>query len=244
MMNMLPKFSSEWLFATLAWLFVVAVIGGDWVRNRINRRNSFKNCKNTFEKRATQIRKLATFFGGVKPPVNTKELWSLFLKQDFAGLVGVIKSHFHLDLRMRVGFVNSGGDPNSPAWIRRPTPIPPYGTAAFRSVMATLYIRKDFLCQMPFETVVFCIAHEMAHLALDATGHPLREDEEVVDLVAMLSGFAELYVKGKNYQKVRSSGTTMYTFGYLPADDVDRAAALMKKMRRESIGKRQKAVHR
>jgi hypothetical protein len=70
--------------------------------------------------------------------------------------------------------------------------MPPYGTQEFKRTQATIYIRKDFLNQMPCEIVVFAIEHEMAHVVLNATGNLLRDNEKAVDLSAMLLGFSEI----------------------------------------------------
>ena len=68
----------------------------------------------------------------VRAPVETRELRRLFAAEDFAGLVGAIKSSFALEVRMELGRVHSGGCPTAPAWISLPKPMPLYGTEAFR----------------------------------------------------------------------------------------------------------------
>jgi hypothetical protein len=85
-----------------------------------------------------------------------------------------------------------------------------------------------------FESVVCAIAHEMSHIVLAATGHPLRDNEKVVDLTAMLSGFAELYVRGVTYRDFQKSRS--YKLGYLTIAEVEHAASLMVGMRASSIG--------
>jgi hypothetical protein len=94
-----------------------------------------------FGKISTWTRDLAGFLH-IKPAVDTGEFRVLFAKRDFTGLIGAIKTGFALDLRMRVGFVNSGGSPTAPAWIHLPKPMPPYGTEGFRRALATMYVRK------------------------------------------------------------------------------------------------------
>jgi hypothetical protein len=178
------------------------------------------------------ITQLSRSLGGAKPPVETSELFALFIKRDLTGLVRVVKVGLGLDLKMRVGLVNSGGNPASPAWIRMPNPMPPYGTKAFKNVVATLYIRKEFFGDYNFESIVCAIAHEMSHVILEATGHPLSDNEKAVDLTAMLSGFAELYVRGITYHDFGESRT--YKVGYLSASEVEHAASLMRSMRKRN----------
>jgi hypothetical protein len=189
---------------------------------------------------------------GIKSAADTTELRLLFAKQDFVGLVGAIKTGCSLDLNMRMGLVNFGGNPTAPAWVQLPKQMPPYGTDAFRRIRATIYLRKDFLRRMPFETVASVIAHEMAHIVLEATGHPLRDKEKAVDLTAMILGFAELYTIGVTHRMNHriyepeasgagftvSSGDTIlrktvsYKFGYLSHEEVQHAASIIKKLRK------------
>jgi hypothetical protein len=84
---------------------------------------------------------------------------------------------------------------------------------------------------MPFPTLVSAIAHEMAHVVLESTYHPLRENEKVVDLTAMLFGYSELYVKGVRIEERNGNTITTHHFGYLSLPEVQHAASLMKKLR-------------
>jgi len=54
-----------------------------------------------------------------------------------------------------------------------------------------MYVRRAFLENSSFESVVFAIAHELAHIVLDATGNELFKNERAVDITAMVLGFAE-----------------------------------------------------
>jgi len=191
---------------------------------------------------------------GVRSPYDPTELKLLFAQRNFTDLIGTIKNGFSLDLRMRVGFVNSGGNSTAPAWVQLPSPMPPYGTNEFRRARAIIYLRKDFLRISPFETIVCAVAHEMAHIVLEGIGHPLRNNEQAVDLTAMILGFAELYpsamrhtvrysiweptAKGEgftisSYDRL-SSKTIEYKLGYLSIGEVKFAASRIKKMRQHS----------
>jgi hypothetical protein len=165
----------------------------------------------------------------VRAPVETTELQKLFAAEDFAGLVGAIKRSFGLELKMELGRVKSGGCPTAPAWIKLPEFMPLYGTEAFRRTTVRVFIREEFMRWMPFPTLVSAIAHEMAHVVLESRWDPLRENEKVVDLTAMLFGFSELYFQGATYQAGRGN-----TVGYLSLQEVRYAASLMAKLRRAS----------
>ncbi|MDB5266240.1 MAG: hypothetical protein JWN89_55 [Parcubacteria group bacterium] len=117
-----------------------------------------------------------------------------------------------LDMRLRIGYVNSGGKKHVPAWITLPPPWALYGTPAFSEWIAILHIQRNFLAEASFEAIVFALAHEMSHLVLTSTKHPLHDKEELVDLAAMFFGYAPTFVKGAVYEPMNQSGSTRYDF--------------------------------
>ena len=215
--------ASDTLGFVVILALVLTVCGLLWLLARARQQKKFAPL-------ALVIRDLAIFIGGVRPLADRQVLRLSFHGRDFTKLVATIKSLVRLDLRMRVGIYNSGGR-EAPAWIELPRRMPPYGTDAFRRVMATLCLRREFCEGSSFETIVCAIAHEMAHVILEATGHPRRADEKMVDLTAMLCGFSEFYSVGTTRRETRSGGTVVHRFGYLSEDEVEFAARLMRKMR-------------
>ncbi|MDP3962996.1 MAG: hypothetical protein Q8Q39_00695 [bacterium] len=199
-------------------------------------------------------RQLAKSFGGVRDPVKTDELRKLYQKKNFVGMARHIRVHLGLTLNVRIAFVKSGGPPNAPAWIRHPARMPVFGTPEFRMTTVTIYLRNDFLKEAPFDTVVFALAHEFAHVVLEAIQHPLKKDEVAVDLAAMLLGFRDSYCAGclypvrkaqpakpKNFRqtvmhalgrifkKEEPSRFEMGVIGYLTPEEITYAAALMER---------------
>lgn len=196
------------------------------------------------------IEQLSTALGGVRPLITSEKLREMHRKKDFASMVHYIRTTLKLDLRIRVGFVNSGGSTQAPAWINTPITMPPYGTSAFRKTPVTIYIRKTFLKQQPFETIVSAIAHELSHIVLKAIGHGLKNQEEAVSLVAMILGYRNFFRIGCQYiediesvQKQwylckmiyglsnlifgKKMVTHTHTFGYLTIDEINFAADIM-----------------
>src|SRR5450759_2923148 len=141
------------------------------------------------------IDSLRTSLGPVRQPIAEERLRSLHDRKDYAGLVGHVKSSLSLDVRIRLGLVKKGG-PDAPAWVVKPTDMPLFGTTSFQQLIITMYLRKSFLETGCFEEVVCATAHELCHIVLDAIRHPLRQQEEAVDLTAMLLGFRDFYVTG------------------------------------------------
>ncbi len=191
--------------------------------------------KNLIESYLEQLR---ASLGAVRRPVSEEKLRALYDAKDYAGLVGYIQRTLHLDMRVRLGLVNKGG-PNAPAWVARQTPMPGYGTAAFRQLTVTIYIRKSFLQEGTFEEAVLASAHELCHIVLDAVGHPLHEKEEAVDLTAMLLGFRDFYVTGCYSERKKTYALPDCFFGqreevyqiirtgYLTPEEVSYAAQYM-----------------
>jgi hypothetical protein len=184
------------------------------------------------------IAQLRTSLGEVQP-VGEDRLRELFGKQDYTGMVKLIRDHMRLDLRVRVGLVNEGGPEGAPAWVSAPKPMPRFGTAEFQRTLVTVYLRKSFVRSHYFEEVAIAIAHELSHIVLFGIGHSLQECEEAVDLTAMLLGYRDLYVAG-SYTKIYQStfwqrlveGVERHTYrtvGYLTPEEVRYAAVILGK---------------
>jgi hypothetical protein len=141
---------------------------------------------------APMVHNLAQSLGGVRPVIDAEALRALYATQQYTKLVGTMRPLMEVaGVRLRVGYVNSGRD-SSPAWMEIPVRMPVYGSPGFFSHQFTMYLQKSFLSKESFEIVVFAIAHELAHILLEARYHPLRKDERAVDLVAMMMGFRSL----------------------------------------------------
>jgi hypothetical protein len=147
------------------------------------------------------IAQLRASLGGVKP-VGEGGLRELFRRQDYTGMVKVIRDNMGLDLRVRVGLVNEGGPAGAPAWVSAPKQMPRLGTAEFQRTLVTIFLRKSFVNSHYFEEVAIAIAHELSHIVLFGINHPLQDCEEAVDLTAMLLGYRDLYVAG-SFREVR-----------------------------------------
>lgn len=179
--------------------------------------------------------KLLASFGPVRPPIVEERLQALYDAKDYAGMVRHIQDVLCLDVGIRLGLVNSGG-PNAPAWVSRIKPMPMFGTWSFSQLTVTMYLRKSFLKDGYFEEIVCAIAHELCHILLDAIAHSLRDQEEAVDLAAMLLGFRDFYVTGcHSVQDISSpddilSGINVYQariHSYLTREEIGHAATYM-----------------
>lgn len=182
------------------------------------------------------IQALRTSFGPVRVPIDGEVLQELYNKGDYGRMLYQVQSALHLDMRARLGLVNSGG-PDVPAWVVGSVNMPLFGTPAFRSTEVTVYLRKSFVEQARFEEIVLAMAHEMCHVVLNATRHSLRRQEEAVDLTAMLLGFRDFYVTGcrtvteKKLSRTESlagwKGYVTSSHGYLTYEEVSHAATYM-----------------
>lgn len=137
-------------------------------------------------------------------------------------MAGVVMTTLAVDLKVKLGLVNKGG-PKAPAWLARPRLLPPIFSPQFKETEVIVYLRKTFIAEVGFESIVLALAHEFSHIILDSTYHPLRESEEAVDLTAMLLGFRDFYVTGS---KVRTPDGG-YRLGYLTEEEVSYAAWFM-----------------
>lgn len=192
---------------------------------------------------------LITTFRGVRQPVDPTLLQELHKKKDYAGMLRAICKDLRLDMRLRVGYVNSGGPESAPAWVLCPVPMPLHGTQEFRSTLVTVYFRKEYLEQATFAMLVSSMAHEMSHVVLNGMRHVLRLQEEAVDLTAMILGYREFYLASVEPVTTGTATEGMQafmqqlnliafgpfeveyeerSFGYLTAREMRYAASLMK----------------
>jgi hypothetical protein len=160
-----------------------------------------------------------------------RALRQLFKARDYEGMIGFVRDTMNLDLRVRLGIVNSGGPQNAPAWIRMSSAISRPGTSAFKHELVTVFLRRSFLEESTYEQVAIAIAHEFSHVVLNSIHHDLREREPAVDLTAMLLGYRDLYVTGCSTLRVERGlnwrRETRHSFGYLSKDEVEYAAERM-----------------
>ncbi len=131
-----------------------------------------------------------------KLAVNPKPLRQMWQKQNHVGMVTLIRDSLNLQgLKIVLALVKSGGPKKASAWIERPVPTPYYGSKEFREMNVYLYIRNEYVKNESFEMVVKTFAHELSHIVLHSTHHPLKDSEEATDLVAMLLGYHEFYLR-------------------------------------------------
>ena len=168
---------------------------------------------------------LVQSLGLPRAAINETGLRKMHAERDYTGMVRAIRTHLKLDVRMRIGFVKSGGPEEVPAWIEIPNEMPMYGTRAFRELMLTLYIRRSVLDETPPGAMICIISHELSHIVLDAIKHPLRRQEEVVDLTAMLLGYREVFVRDAMY--ALPGECCSVSFGYLSPEEREYAAWIM-----------------
>lgn len=143
------------------------------------------------------LQPLLASFNGARGAVDRMALKDLFNEQKFTDMVGFIMDSMNLHLKMKVGYVNSGGPSGAVAWVEVPTVMPIFGFSLLRvHQRCTVYLRKEFITMAPFDSLVLVIAHEMSHVVLDSIYHPLRGNEEAVDITAMILGYADFFVNG------------------------------------------------
>lgn len=164
------------------------------------------------------------------PPIPVRALKSLHKVRDYEGMVRLIRSTMNIEVRLIVGWVNSGahsGMERAPAWVQTPVPMPYYGTAAFKATTIRVFIRKSFLEQSTYDKAAIAIAHELSHVVLDSIRHPLRREEKAVDLTAMLLGFSRLYVSASHTEERHGNTVTRRQLGYLSPPELLAASRIL-----------------
>ncbi len=175
----------------------------------------------------TSIKKLSVSLGGIRKPVADDDLWTLYSNEDFVGIIKHIKRSLHLDINLRIGFVANTRF-SAPAWVQIPNSLPMYGSPAFERYRVVMHIKKDFLMECPFESIIYGIAHELCHILLYALRHELKDSEEATDLTAMMLGYRHFYRFGYEYSKIDN----IRPVGYLSFEEIRYASAIMQRLER------------
>ncbi|HXK37632.1 MAG TPA: hypothetical protein VJ579_01015 [Candidatus Paceibacterota bacterium] len=184
-----------------------------------------------------RLGKLINMFGRMHDPVDVLELIRLFEKHEFRGMVAVIKRQMRLSMPIRVCYVNDPryGPEKCVAWVDGLNFVPFFGTQNIRGEMASMYLRQHALVDMPSPSLIFAIAHELAHVLLTAFRSELNTDEEATDLLAILLGYGTCYAAGKTYQCKYPFGANFpferseFTSGYLSIDEIIYAEMLIRR---------------
>ncbi len=201
----------------------------------------------------TWVEDVARHLGGVRKKASEDLLWRAFVARDFTEMVGIIKKDLQLSMHLRVGYVRRGGGNHAVAWINLPTVMPFLGSAAFSALTLDVFVRKEFLAEAPFKSVVYAFAHELAHVMLDATHHPLRRNEKVVDLTVMVLGYADVLFEGKTFTPLTSwrqrnaLGDLFKDTGFLESSDgqhLENGATLKSKLGYLSQDEAARALHK
>jgi len=145
---------------------------------------------------SSYVEQLSHSLGGVNPLADKDELKYWYDRGDYAALVGCIQKAMRLNLRIRLGYVNSGGPAGAPAWVFLPNPMPLFGSSDFQKLQVEMFLRKSFLEEANFELVVMASSHELSHIVLSSIGHALKAEEVAVDLTAMILGYRDIFVLG------------------------------------------------
>jgi hypothetical protein len=161
------------------------------------------------------IRDLSASFGGIKPLIPREPLLTYYKRKNYIEMVRYIRSSMNLDIKILFKIVREN-DENNPAYLEMPTSIPFFGTFAYTLTKVRLHIRKDFICEAPYESVVVAIAHELSHAVLHSIRHDLHKEEVATDLTAMILGYRNFFLRGSTYH----AGSSRNRLGYLTQEEI------------------------
>ena len=163
---------------------------------------------------------------GLRIPFVPETAAEFFYCRQYGRCIREIKRHFGIGLTLRVQHIH---DQRPGIWFPRDFPIDNllisrfydemrepalvstnnslrlFGTKAFDDSKLMLYLHPR-VKEGSFEQFAFVIGHQMAHILLHATFHPLRRSEVATDLLAMVMGLHAI-IRGANIQ---SSGKIGY----------------------------------
>jgi hypothetical protein len=161
------------------------------------------------------------------PPISGWELRSLHEAQDYEGMVRLVRKTMNVEVKLKVGWVNSGGPESAVAWIILPHDMPLYGTKEFNDMTITMYLKKSLLKERTSDQVSIAIAHELSHVVLESTRHPLRKCEKAVDLTTMLLGFGRLFETASHTKERVGDYIKTFDLGYLSEKEMRAANEIL-----------------
>ncbi len=132
-----------------------------------------------------------------REPVNSEPMIRLLAIHDFIGAINLIKMQMGLH-EAQIDLAEFFHDENRKAcaFIRLPEIMPIFGSKDFKNKLFVINIRHDYLYSGQNDLLIKSIAHELSHIILRSTASKLKESEEATDLMAMCSGFHEIYLRG------------------------------------------------
>ncbi len=170
---------------------------------------------------------LISVLGPVRPSFDDPSLDEQFAKRDLFKMAGIIKRVLHIETRVFLDITDGDGAHGAPAWITRPDPMPLWGTEELRQARVIIHMNRAFIAKACFEMIVAAFAHEFSLVVLDATKSSLRNQEEAVDLTAMLLGFRDFYVTGCSTFFSTGAQLQEYHVSYLSNEEIWYAAQAM-----------------
>jgi|GEM_PF-1784003 len=181
---------------------------------------------------------------GVRQRVAQEPLAKLHSNNGFGDMLRAVADMLSLDCKLTLNIWTQPGFRDAPLHIFIPNPMPLFGTRQFREYHFTIDAHKGALRHYPFPMITFGLAHELCHLVLFATQHPLHKDELATDLAAMMLGFSEFEIAWTNskarsalwvlFQRlaVSNGDPTKPPAGYLSYAQIEYAHARILKMRK------------
>ncbi|MDP1883803.1 MAG: hypothetical protein Q8L10_00370 [Candidatus Moranbacteria bacterium] len=182
------------------------------------------------------IRSLHFSLGGIKslPDSTTEELRSLYDSGEFSECIRKVKHILKLnDLTLRICYINEHCKQESlrtllmdaikkmgytvsqsalakdltdaGALILQPRYFPLYGTREFTEMKILMFIFRRIV-RTSLEIFIYSISHELSHVILAMSNHPLRNNEVAVDLTAMILGFSDIIRIGRKSESIASCG--------------------------------------
>jgi len=169
---------------------------------------------------------------GLYPMVSETSLKIQFENQSYTDVVYEMLRRMGLAaVRIKIICYSDEKYPEKEAFARIliPRNLPRIGTETLKLFKITIEIRACL--KSDFNKFITVIAHELSHLILNGTDHPLKDSEEATDLCSLLFGFGH-FLKETN-DKVLFIGNMRFQehLGYLSNKQRDHAIAYIEKLR-------------
>ncbi len=185
------------------------------------------------------IDQLVSFYGHCDP-IKETALSILFQQNLYGECLRQIMIYMRLKTRIKITYLPTHAyqDDKSLGYVTIPETLPFIGTPAFKEMLFVICAKAE--AKQNFHTFVYMLSHEVSHIVLHGSNHPLKQSEMATDLCTLVFGFEEFVSKGRctiASNPVLGS-QSLVTTGYLSHEQVLFATSYLRTLRKKASNKK------
>lgn len=202
------------------------------------KQNTLKNQETLTNEQIKQyIDQLVSFYG-LCEPIQEKALAILFEQNLFGECLRQVMRYMRLKTRIKITyfFDHAYKCDESLGYVEIPPIVPFIGTPAFKEMLFEICAKSE--AKQNVYRLIYMFSHELSHIILHGSNHPLKYSEMATDLCAFVFGFENFIIKARCQITITPMETKFSIIGYLSAEQMLFASLYLKKLRKKVARKR------